>query len=148
MTTPTKQEALAALETLNAAVESKGAPTLHMNRQVLRQLLEPLRDFIESTATELDEANDGLAALTADIEGLGVDGAPWPETLEAIKAAMRIEKLKESSATGLDAAERRLVEASLALDMGRSRCGAHSWEKEAFENAVDALLAARAGEKT
>ena len=38
--------AMKALEQLEAAVESHGAPTLHINRRLLRQLLEPIRDHL------------------------------------------------------------------------------------------------------
>jgi hypothetical protein len=54
MSNPTTEEdlALSALKQLEAAAESAGAPTLHINRQMLRQLLEPIRSRLTSGASD------------------------------------------------------------------------------------------------
>jgi len=88
---------------------------------------------------ELAEANAGLAQYVADIESLGDPDAPWPETLQAIKAAMRIEKLR-----GLqDGADRERLAADvrvLRVAANRSRCAAEAVLECAALNRIAAAL--------
>ncbi len=77
-------EALPALASLEFAARAEGPPTLHINKQLLRQYLEPIRSALEARASVADTELAGAERELVEAAMVWNQGVPLTDDYEPI----------------------------------------------------------------